>query len=159
MKACAECGSKFAPKRRDQRFCSKPCNKRFFRNSSTERCECGNPVRAKGMCSYHYRVATTGRWPESPEAKARRARVSTATRRARLRQAKREPVDRNVVGERDGWVCGICSDAIDPNVPYPSPMSPSLDHVEPLSLGGEHSYANTRIAHLGCNVRRGNRVA
>ena len=38
-------------------------------------------------------------------------------------------------------------------------MSVSLDHIVPLSLLGPHSRANTRAAHLSCNVARGNRVA
>jgi 5-methylcytosine-specific restriction endonuclease McrA len=61
--------------------------------------------------------------------------------------------------ERDAWVCGICDQPIDRTLKHPDPNSVSLDHIQPLSLGGEHSRANTRAAHLGCNVRRGNRVA
>jgi 5-methylcytosine-specific restriction endonuclease McrA len=30
----------------------------------------------------------------------------------------------------------------------------SLDHVIPLSLGGDHSMANTQAAHLDCNTRK-----
>lgn len=40
---------------------------------------------------------------------------------------------------------------------YPHPMSPSLDHIEPLSLGGAHDPANVRLAHLKCNNDRSNR--
>ncbi len=63
------------------------------------------------------------------------------------------------VYERDGWICGICDTPVDPALAYPDPMSVSLDHIVPLSLGGEHTEANTRCSHLTCNVRRGNRVA
>lgn len=62
------------------------------------------------------------------------------------------------VFERDGWVCGICDEAIERELSHPDPRSCSLDHIIPLSLGGEHSQANTRAAHLDCNVRRGNRM-
>jgi len=64
----------------------------------------------------------------------------------------------DVVGERDGWRC-FCRRRINRLLTYPHPRSPSVDHIEPLSLGGEHTYANVRIAHLDCNVRRGNRIA
>jgi 5-methylcytosine-specific restriction endonuclease McrA len=30
----------------------------------------------------------------------------------------------------------------------------SLDHVIPISAGGEHSKANTQLAHLGCNAKK-----
>lgn len=79
-------------------------------------------------------------------------------RRAALSAVWVEHVDRDVVGARDGWRCGICRGVIRRTLAYPHPRSASLDHVEPLSLGGEHSYANTRIAHLFCNLSRGNRV-
>lgn len=35
----------------------------------------------------------------------------------------------------------------------------SVDHILPISLGGNHSYANTHLAHLSCNIARGNRGA
>lgn len=124
---------------------------------------CENRHRAKGLCNTHYNATyfpdSRQRWPESPEAKAKRLRKSTAMRRARIRKASREPVDRDVVAERDGWVCGICTAPVDAGRAYPDPMSASLDHIEPLSLGGDHTYANTRLAHLTCNTRRSNRVA
>lgn len=79
-------------------------------------------------------------------------------RRAALSAAWIEHVDRDVVGARDGWRCGICRRKVRRSLVYPHPRSASIDHVEPLSLGGEHSYANTRIAHLFCNLSRGNRI-
>lgn len=66
-------------------------------------------------------------------------------------------VDRDMVGDRDGWKCGICRRAVNRSLAYPHLRSASLDHVEPLSQGGRHTYANVRITHLGCNVARGNR--
>lgn len=70
-----------------------------------------------------------------------------------------EDVDRDVVGDRDGWCCGLCGQQVDKTLPYPDPMSPSLDHVVPLSRGGAHTYANTQITHLKCNVAKGAKTA
>ncbi|WP_158070491.1 HNH endonuclease [Streptomyces luteocolor] len=36
-------------------------------------------------------------------------------------------------------------------------MSPSLDHVIPLSRGGSHRRDNVQLAHLRCNLRKNNR--
>jgi 5-methylcytosine-specific restriction endonuclease McrA len=36
-------------------------------------------------------------------------------------------------------------------------MGPSLDHIEPLSLGGKHVPENVQITHLACNMAKGNR--
>ena len=63
------------------------------------------------------------------------------------------------VFERDSWVCGLCSLLVDPDAAYPDPGSASLDHVVPLSRGGEHSLSNVQLAHLSCNVSKGARAA
>lgn len=79
-------------------------------------------------------------------------------RRAAKRGAAAESFKPSEVFDRDGWSCAICGSAIDPELTYPAPRSVSLDHLIPLSVGGEHTRANTRAAHLECNVRRGNRA-
>lgn len=61
------------------------------------------------------------------------------------------------VFERDGWVCGLCDEPVPPEAVYPDPLSASLDHVVPLSLGGAHSLENVQLSHLRCNVRKGAR--
>lgn len=63
------------------------------------------------------------------------------------------------VYERDGWTCGICGEPVGRDLGWPDPLSVSLDHIVPLSLGGEHTWANVRCSHLRCNTARGNRVA
>lgn len=63
------------------------------------------------------------------------------------------------VYERDGWICGLCGLPVDDYLTYPDPRSASLDHVTPLSLGGSHMLENVQLAHLGCNVQKGARVA
>lgn len=70
-----------------------------------------------------------------------------------------EDVDRTVLMERDSWVCGICGDPIDRMAKFPAPLSPSIDHIIPLSRGGSHGYENTQAAHLSCNTRKGARVS
>jgi len=58
--------------------------------------------------------------------------------------------------QRDHRICGICDLQIAAEYDDRRYM-PSLDHIVPLSKGGEHSYANTQPAHLLCNIRKGNR--
>jgi 5-methylcytosine-specific restriction endonuclease McrA len=70
-----------------------------------------------------------------------------------------ESFTKNEIGDRDGWVCGICQDTtrpVDSEPGAPRALSPSIDHVVPLSSGGQHVRANVRIAHLWCNVERNN---
>lgn len=77
---------------------------------------------------------------------------SDANRRARERNAFVETVDRTRIYERDRGKCGICGKAV-------KREEASVDHIVPLSKGGEHSYANTRLSHIRCNLVRGNRGA
>jgi 5-methylcytosine-specific restriction endonuclease McrA len=87
----------------------------------------------------------------------RRRRVSSNAakheRRAR-EEAKIERFDPLEVYKRDGWLCGICRAEVDPAVLHPDPMSASLDHVVPLSKGGDHTRENSVLAHLICNIRK-----
>tara|TARA_Y100001958_G_scaffold138805_1_gene112264 strand:+ start:735 stop:1565 length:831 start_codon:yes stop_codon:yes gene_type:complete len=46
---------------------------------------------------------------------------------------------------------------IDRTLRYPEPLSASLDHIVPLSKGGENSAENFQASHLVCNISIGNR--
>ena len=48
---------------------------------------------------------------------------------------------------------------MNPILAYPHPRSASLDHIEPLSLGGQHVHSNVQLAHLDCNMAKSNRQA
>ena len=48
-------------------------------------------------------------------------------------------------------VCGICGEDVDPTNYH-------VDHIVPISRGGEHSYANTQPAHPACNQRKHNKL-
>jgi len=73
-----------------------------------------------------------------------RAAQRAAKRRARKLSVFLDDVDRWVVWERDAGFCGICGDAV-------AFEDMHLEHVIPLSRGGEHSYSNTQPAHAHCN--------
>lgn len=76
---------------------------------------------------------------------------SHAARRARLKNAPNiEKVDRFVVFDRDLGICHICGGAAQRDDFH-------LDHVVPLARGGDHTYANIKVSHPDCNVRKGAR--
>jgi hypothetical protein len=97
-------------------------------------------------------------------------RRSSPKERARLRQKAKEKwrrkrsgresgggyVDQEVF-ERDGWRCGLCRKRIGRSYSYPHPRSASIDHIVPLSRGGEDIARNVQAAHLACNLDKGNR--
>jgi len=55
------------------------------------------------------------------------------------------------IAERDGWLCQLCGTEIDKTALVPEPLAATLDHIVPLSCGGEHSEANVQLAHFLCN--------
>lgn len=92
-------------------------------------------------------------------AEARKVRQSNVrhVRRARIAGAAGEPVDSAAIYRRDANECQICGEPIDMAARFPHPLSPSIDHVQPISKGGSHTYENVQAAHLRCNMSKGNR--
>lgn len=85
---------------------------------------------------------------------------STKCRQRARRTWKIATQDRLAIYERDGWVCQLCQESVDPDLMTTDPMNdwaPSLDHIEPQSwaLIPDHSPANLRLAHRWCNAVRG----
>ena len=92
-------------------------------------------------------------WREAnPERVRENLQRNTRLRRARKKGAEIGPIDLDVL-----WtgLCGICGDPIDRDLPYPDPLSKSVDHIVPLSKGGAHEQSNLQWAHLVCNNRKG----
>lgn len=148
---CLVCGAAFRQKPNIVGTCSISCGSRLatFRKELAApgcRCrECGKAFTAKDprgsrFCSLRCR-----------------RRNDCADRRRRLRAA--DVGDRftvSLVAARDGTRCALCGGFVDMTLRAPDPMSPSMDHVVALSLGGLHSFANVQLAHLGCNSAKGN---
>jgi 5-methylcytosine-specific restriction endonuclease McrA len=86
--------------------------------------------------------------------RARWGWVSYGNGRRRSAAADGDAIDRDVLGDRDGWVCGLCRLPVDRELAYPAPLSASIDHVVPLKLGGGHVWPNVQIAHNRCNVSK-----
>lgn len=84
-----------------------------------------------------------------------RFRQKRRRRRARTAGAGNKTLSFRSVAERDGWTCQLCGGTVNPTLTVPHPMAATLDHVIPLSMGGEHSEANGQLAHFLCNSRKG----
>ena len=72
-----------------------------------------------------------------------------------LKRGERIEIDNLVI--RDGFDCQICDEPIDWSRCKAKKLWPSLDHIIPISKGGEHIYDNCRMVHFGCNAKKGNR--
>lgn len=127
---CACCGEQYEQRNSKQATCSKTCYMVL------------------------YRLANPDKYPSWNAAK----KAAWQRRRALKAGATAERVVATDIYERDGWTCQLCGHEVDADLPWPSPMSASLDHCIPLSKGGEHMGANTQLAHLVCNVAKRDRL-
>ena len=50
--------------------------------------------------------------------------------------------------------CHICGQPIDYNLPWLNPGAYVVDHVVPISRGGENTLENKRAAHRACNAAK-----
>lgn len=56
-------------------------------------------------------------------------------------------------------ICGICGQPVDKNIKPPHPLSPTVDHIIPVSKGGHPSdLANLQLAHRWCNMQKRDRL-
>lgn len=56
-------------------------------------------------------------------------------------------------------VCGICGKPVDKSFKFPHPLSPSIDHIVPVSKGGHPSdMDNLQLTHLCCNRFKSNKT-
>lgn len=116
---------------------------------------CGNPPFSLARCRPHYSLMkhdqgvdwATAFFDIGSDYKARAERWGVDY----------EPFSKVKIFDRDGWLCGICSEPIDRVLTHPDPMSVSLDHIIPMSKGGGHIPSNATCAHLFCNLSKGNR--
>ncbi len=175
LKCCAKCQtakpkSDFYPRSKPRQHHLRAWCKDCENNRSSKYLESlreNNPAKvAKYRRNYYVRnknkVAATNRRynRENPEkVKAQwgayyRANKEKYKNRARLRQLKIrqiaiEDFDREEIYVRDGGKCHICRRPVPQDYWH-------LDHLVPLSRGGEHSKKNVAVAHSQCNLVRYN---
>ena len=130
---CAESYVRKSKGRPDQRWCSKSCAQ-AWRN---------------GARPPYTRVA------DGDDGMARK--IARNRLRLRVHAETWDGVTDEQIMERDRWRCGICGKRIGKSYKYPHPRSKSIDHLIPISQGGDDKAPNKRAAHLACNCGRMNR--
>jgi 5-methylcytosine-specific restriction endonuclease McrA len=146
---CVQCGV-YTTSGKPARFCTRACKEDFRKAqiragrlaSKVERpCpQCGGAIPPKMRSDASY---CSNRCRDAAASAARKAAVKNGSdHRAR--------VSRAYIIERDGGRCHICRKK-------PAPEDIHLDHLVPLSCGGEHTPENLRVACASCNMSRQHR--
>jgi 5-methylcytosine-specific restriction endonuclease McrA len=162
---CVTCGAylRSGGERGPKKFCP-PCALAVRRaqpkHSTTRICEqeqCERPLQARGRCSAHYKVwlREQGRMGQSGWGPRRKANRAVRDQHIAATRTGINPTVARLLA-RDGTDCGWCRQPLDMTLTYPHRMYRTIDHVVPLSKGGEHSMDNTRLLHWTCNSARNN---
>ena len=149
---CAECGQPFGTHRDEQKFCSNQCRSAAWASTAWKQKPCR-------ICEEVFTPKTSANSFCSDACRKHIKRSRKQARRAREKDPNADHINPMEVYKRDEWRCGICGEAIDPEVKHPDLMSPSIDHIIPLACDGAHTLTNVQAAHFGCNVRKQHRVA
>jgi 5-methylcytosine-specific restriction endonuclease McrA len=136
QKQCAHCGNSFETKNNEVKYCSTTCVGEIQRLQALER--------TKTIIPRHI----------FPNKEARREYI----RRKRIRDNFVDDVKIEILIERDKGICQLCNEPVLLEAHYQHPLSATNDHIIPVSLGGEHSYANCQLAHRKCNTTKNNRI-
>lgn len=66
---------------------------------------------------------------------------------------------KTVIYSRDKHICHLCGEAVNINEQnnIVGSKAPSLDHLKPVSVGGNDYPSNLKLAHLSCNKSRKNK--
>lgn len=150
-KVCVGCGEDFTTQDNRRTTCGTGCRQWLVSHPGVMRVldreclHCGTPFRALTAKQKYCRPSCC-------------ATANKIRRRGRMASAFVDDVHKIVIAKRDRWICQLCGSKVSKTLRAPHPHSWSIDHVIPIAAGGEHSYANTQLAHLGCNVAKGHRT-
>lgn len=165
---CRDCGK---PRARYATYCADcaAAHKQTYQTATGQKTgcrECGGPRPAGASLCPECKVARA-----KARKKDKRKRERTAARRSKTgylltnhrKRARHygvayEPFDPRDAFDRDGWLCGVCHEPIDPALRYPDYRSVSLDHIIPLARGGGHTLNNSQPAHFICNSEKSDGV-
>jgi 5-methylcytosine-specific restriction endonuclease McrA len=86
-------------------------------------------------------------------------RTTTRAYRARKTGVETEPYTLAEIYERDRGICQLCYKRVPTKTKGRSSQRASIDHIIPLSKGGNNLKANVQLAHDHCNQRKSNRDA
>lgn len=133
-------------------YCSDRCKYVASRPVKTCR-QCGTEFKVGGsvFCSHECSQEYKREHRVRDKYKTLNARGRAWTRRT---GARYEHIEADKVFERDGYVCQICGKPTAERDGNLSPMYPTVDHVVPLSKGGDHTYGNVQTAHFICNSHK-----
>lgn len=158
---CQQCGQTFTVTKDRRHYCSRSCFQTATASPQVSRwvsyvvystCSiCQAILCGRRQRDYCKECQARSYYLRNPD----RFKEAAHRRRTRVQAAQVEHIEIRKVFERDKWTCHICGNKVRRTARYArDPEMASLDHLVPIALGGEHSYANVACSHLRCNLRK-----
>lgn len=97
----------------------------------------GSPGDPYPLAAIHSRAWSEWYWQRGRQPETTRPKIS--------------PLVRGAVLARDGYICQLCFDEVEPSDVH-------LDHITPYSQGGPDTVENLQVTHSLCNISKGARV-
>lgn len=156
IRQCLRCSRPLI--RNQSKYCSQRCCLRAWAKAPLSlSCKaCGEPFEPNGrweVCSPECQSVRDQRWKTDPRVIDQK-KMRSAKRRAIKRGVQLEDFYHSEIFNRDRWICQICLLPVDRSKTFPHHLSPSIDHIVPLSKGGPHRRFNVQCAHWICNIRK-----
>lgn len=168
LTVCETCGKVIEGRNSRRRFCNRKCNRKVQRTIYTHFCMwCFDIFESENKQAKYCSLKCVGeknRIEAIEKAKQQIPRHIFPSKRARREYLRRkrirdgfvEHVDINVLIKRDNGLCQLCKEPVRLDVDYLHDLAPTKDHIIAVSNGGEHSYANSQLAHRICNNVKNN---
>jgi len=156
---CPQCNKAFSTTYSNKVYCSTVCAKKAANRMPRPCVQCGKtftPATGKNiLCGEGCRRKQQRlQAKNSPNRRVGRA-LEKVARRAILKSAMVERVDPVEVFSRDRWICQLCHKRTPKKLKGTNDLrAPTLDHITPLVLGGDHSYRNCQCACRDCNNKK-----
>lgn len=163
---CSNCQTAFVTHSKSQRFCQANCRKmglakearinyipRMKQTPRTIYCGwCGIPQQVGGSDTRNKLYHDDCRL----QAKRARYRIKTVKRQSKLSVSLRVSVEQ--LAQRDGEYCYLCQEVIDLTLPRTNRFGATIDHVIPISKGGQDIMDNLKLTHWICNNRKSDKL-
>lgn len=173
-KSCELCGTDFLALMEKQRFCSAECrysNALAYANAKHKAFREANPIPdsfdytcdvCQATFTKPHRVtgiaAMRGTYCEVCRVAAQRARYRKKTVARQSKSTKPSGVWFEEVLATYGSNCYLCQQDIDLDLPRTSKRGATVDHILPLSRGGQDELDNLRLVHWDCNRAKSNKL-
>lgn len=155
---CKQCGNEYSHSYKKQVFCSPKCssiNKSNGLVSGIRRCAC---------CGESKDISVFKKYPNGkiksycPDCIRSKDNARNYKRRNHTIVVNKN-LDILAVFSKQKWTCQDCGCATPKELRGTFlPNSPELDHIIPISKGGEHTYRNVQLLCRKCNLKKGNKI-